>query len=76
MDSHKKIYTYFTENKYVPKNFFHPRMTLGWINHEFDFFAIPLSPLKMQKKFKIFWLQVFLDILGASLAKTIGVPMS
>ncbi len=29
-------------------------MTLGWINPEFDFFTIPLSPLKMQKKFQIF----------------------
>ena len=29
-------------------------MTLGWINPEFDFFTIPLSPLKMQKKFQFF----------------------
>ncbi len=36
------------------KNFGHPRMTLGGINPEFDFFTIPLSPLKMQKKFQIF----------------------
>jgi len=58
------------------KNFGHPRMTLGWMNPELDFFTILLSPLKMQKEFQFFWIQVFLDILGASLAKKFGVPMS
>jgi len=50
-----KICTHILQKKSMSqKNFGHPRMTLGWINPEFDFFTIPLSPLKMQKKFQIF----------------------
>jgi len=48
------ICTHILQKKYVPKFFCHPRITLGWLNPEFDFFTIPLSPLKMQKKFQNF----------------------
>ena len=51
-----KICTHILQKKSMSqKNFGHPRMTLGWINPEFDFFTIPLSPLKMQKKIQNFW---------------------
>ena len=50
-----KICTHILQKKSMSqKNFGHPSMTLGGINPEFDFFTIPLSPLKMQKKFQIF----------------------
>jgi len=50
-----KICTHILQkNIKSPKKFGHPRMTLGWINPEFDFFTIPLSPLKMQKKIQNF----------------------
>jgi len=41
-------------------------MTLGSINPEFGIFTISSEDAK---KFKNFWLLVFLDILGGSLAK-------
>ncbi len=51
-----KICTHISQKKNMSqKNFGHPRMTLGWSNPEFDFFTIPLSPQKMQKKFQIFF---------------------
>ncbi len=55
MDYHKNLYTYFTEKSMSQKKFGHPRMTQEWINPEFDFSTIPLSPLKMWNKFQIFW---------------------
>ncbi len=55
MYSYKILYTYFAEKSMSQKSFGHPRMTLGWINPEFDFFHIPLSPQKMQKQIEIFW---------------------
>jgi len=69
MDSHENLYIQFTEKSMSQTNFGHP---------EFDFFTIPLSTLKMQINFKLFWLQNFFgfDILGVSLAKKIGVSMS
>jgi len=62
--SQKFVHIYYRK-KYAPKKIL---VILGWINPEFDFFIIPLSPLKMQKNL-FFWLQVLLDILRASWAK-------
>jgi len=48
-----KFCTHILQKKSMsPKNVGVSMMTLGWINPEFDFFTIPLSPLKMQKSFQ------------------------
>jgi hypothetical protein len=44
MDSHKNLYSYLTEKKYVPKKFGHPRMTLE-IGRDF-----PTARFQMVKK--------------------------
>ena len=50
-----KFCTHIFQKKSMSQIFFWlPRVTLGWVNPDFDFFAIPLSPLKAQKKFQIF----------------------
>ncbi len=69
MNSHKNLYTYFTEKNISPKKIWSPYDDPRVNNAEFDFFTISLSPLKLQKNYKICWPQAFFDILGASLAK-------
>ncbi len=36
MDFHEILYTDFTEKSTSQKNFGQPKMTLGWVNPEFD----------------------------------------
>ena len=61
-----KFCTHIFQQKSMSQNFFgHPRMTLGWINPEFDFFPIPLSPLKLRNFFLIFFAPSVLSYAGS-----------
>ncbi len=40
-------------------------MILGWVNSDFVFFTIPLSPLKARKKFQIFLTKSVLSYSGS-----------
>jgi len=64
-----KICTHILQKKSMSQN--RGELTLNLTFSQFCYLL-----WRCKKKFKFFWLQVFLDILGASLAKKNGVPMS